>query len=256
MPDPMNVREQWFMYDTIGVSPFVNTLAHPITGWYSTFSDFSQADNISFFDSRNKSLGLAYNNQESRDQLPYALRVETVSVGFFAPSIGTQAGSLGPNDYRGRVDTMSAFWDNELPQHTSCIFRVNQDERLKINCAMMNAGYGPVGSAHGQGDISLSGGVGSSVHASGMGISYLKYRWDFPTTIGIPRRATLVVQLQIVEWARAVLSSFWGPGYMAFHDFVPGGVPNYPTVYKPSMFMIQVLLTGKREVQQRGQYHA
>lgn len=258
MSDYQNVKEQWFMYDTVAITDWLRVLSHPITGWYSSFQEFSQTDAISFFDSRNKSIGLAYNNQESRDQIPYALEVETLSVGFFAPSVSSQVGNLTDgNTYRGRVDTISAFWDNELPQHTSCTFRVNQDERLKTNCAMLSPGYGPVGGAVGQGDISLIGGRCTSVHAGGMGLSHLKYRWDFPKRIGIPRRATVVVELRLVEWARDVLSRLWGPGNMAMRQYdATTTPPTNSTIYLPTVFMIQVLLTGQRQVQQRGEYHA
>lgn len=251
----MNVKENWFLYDTVAVSAFNNTLSHPIPGWYSTFAALAASDSVSFFDSRNKSIGLAYNNQESRDQIPFALSAQSISIGFFAPAVSSQVGGA-VSTYRGRVDNISAFWDNELPQHTSCIFRVNQDERLKMNCAMMNAGYGPVGGAMGQGDFSLSGGRCASVHASGMGMSHLNFRWEFASPIQIPRRATLSADVRFVEWARTVLGDLWGPGYMFMRDSDPGGTPEHPGVYLPTMFMIQCLITGPRQVQQRGEYHA
>jgi hypothetical protein len=253
----MNVKEQWFLYDTIAVSPWVNTMAHPIPGWYPLFSDIAAADDLTFFNTRNKSIGLAYNNQESRDQIPYALVCESLSVGFFAPALSSQLGTLTTGTYRGRIDGISAFWENELPQHTSVTFRTNQDERLKTNCALVPACYGPVGYATGQGDTSTVGGNSGSVNAGGMGRADLKYRWVFPSGIDIPRRATIGVQLRFVEWARSVLASIWGPGNNEFYDSVAAEpIPTTELVYKPTMFMIQVLITGRRQVQQRGEYHA
>lgn len=253
----MNVKEPWFLYDTVAVSSWVDTLDHKPSGWYGTFAGFSGADAISFFDSRNKSIGLAYNNQESRDQVPYALVVETLSIGFFAPATGSQIGTVpsGESGIPGRADQVSTWWEIELPQHTSCVFRVNQDDRLKTNCAMLSPGYGPVGGMMGQGDMAADqGGRNTTVHAQGMGISHLKYRWKFPTGIGVPRRATMVVELRMVEWARDVLDTLWGPGQAIYRDSELPDVGEEIT--KPTMFMIQCLVTGRREVQQRGEYHA
>lgn len=255
--DFMNVKEQWFMYDTVAVSPWVDLLSHPISGWYPDFAGLSGADSVSFFDSRNKGLvGLAYNNQDSRDQIPYALTAESISVGFFAPATASQTGTVDQLDLPGRVDTISSFWDNELPQHTGATFRVNQDDRLKTTCAMMSPGYGPVGQASGQGDTSSVGGYSTSVHAAGWGVARLKFRWDFPGGIGIPRRGTIAVQLRFTEWARDVLSKLWGPGNVSLKNYVGGEVPTTEIVHKPTMFMIQCLIQGKRQVQQRGEYHA
>jgi hypothetical protein len=245
-----NVKEQWYLYDTVAISPWCADLAHPIPGWYETFVDLGAADDVTFFNTRNKSIGLAYNNQEARDQIPFALTVETMSVGFFAPSCSSQLGELDQKTYRGRVDFVSSWWENELPQHTSVVFRVNQDERLRSNCALMAPGYGPVGSCFGQGDVASGGGCNSSVTIGGNGRAHLKYRWDFPTGIGIPKRATMAVTLRFVEYIRDLMENLWGPGLIEFID------DESAWVYKDSMFLIQVLITGSRQVQQRGEYHA
>lgn len=252
----MNVNEQWFLYDTIAVSPWVSTLPHPIPGWYPSFAALGAADDIQFFTSRNKTIGLAYNNQESRDNIPFALVAESLSVFFISPATSSLVGTLDQEAYRGRNDTMSAFWANELPHHTSMIFRTNQDERLKCSCAMVPPGYGDVGFSMGQGDISAQGGVSGSVSAVGWGKSHLNYRWVFPTGIGIPRRATIGVSLRLVEWARNVLTTIWGPGNVEVYNYDEGPPVTYPRAFKPAMFLIQCLITGRREVQQRGEYHA
>lgn len=255
MPQYLNVKEQWFLYDTVAVSPFIDTLPHSVPGWYNSFNAIGSDSSVTFFTSRNKSIGLAYNNQESRDQIPFALVAESISVAFISPACSSQLGSLDQYTFRGRMDTMSAFWACELPQHSSMIFRTNQDERLKMNCMMAPPGYGEVGFSMGQGDISALGGVGGSVSTMGAGRSHMKYRWEFPTGIGIPRRATIAVDVKFVEWARTCLQTLWGPGNNEFWTTQDDG-STWDKVYKYSMFMIQVLITGRREVQQRGQYHA
>lgn len=257
MVDYENVKEQWYMYDTVAITPYNDLLPHPIPGWFSSFNALAATDGISFFDTRNKSIGLAYCNQEARDQIPFALDVMSLSVSFIAPACSSQIGELqGEDTFRGRVDQISAFWGSELPQHTSCVFRVNQDERLKTNCAIVPPCYGPIGSAMGQDDMSASGGFSTSVTAGGMGRAHLKYRWEFPAGIGVPRRATIAVTLRFVEWARAVLGDIWGPGNLQFYDHTVGAPTLGELEYRPSAFLIQVLITGQRQVQQRGEYHA
>lgn len=246
----MNVREKWYMYDTVMISPWVATLSHPIPGWYPTFVALSTSDEITFFNSRNKSIGIAYNNQEARDQLPYALVAETISVGFFGAACSSLYGTpCTSSPVRGRIDFLTRWWEDEVPQHTSAILRINQDERLKIVSSMVPASYGPTGHSMGQGDTSTLQGCSSSVTADGMGVPQLKYRWNLDQ-IGVPRRATLSVGLRFTEWVRAWLARVWGPGSNQF------SVSQSAEVYLPSAFLMQVLIEGRREVQQRGEYHA
>lgn len=249
----MNVKEKWFYYDTILISPWVATLSHPIPGWYSSFANLSTSDSLTFFNSRNKAIGLAYNNQEARDQLPFALVAETLSIGFFAPSAATLYGTpCVARPVKGRVDLLSSWWENEVPQHSSAVFKTNQDERLKINCAMIPASYGPVGNAMGQGDTSVIHGHSGTVNAGGMGTSHLKYRWEFSAGgIGIPKRATMSVELRFTEWVKSWMATLWGPGNTEFAT-----APNPTYVNVPSVFAIQCMVTGRRQVQQRGEYHA
>lgn len=249
----MNVKEKWFYYDTVLVSPGVSLLNQPIPGWYPSFSQLATSDSITFFNSRNNSIGLAFNNQESRDQVPFALIAETVSIGFFGSAISSQYGvPCDPRPVRGRVDFLSSWWQDEVPQHTSAIFKVNQDERLKTNCAMLPPSYGPIGNVQGQGDTSTLQGNSGAVALGGMGTTHLKYRWEFAASgIGIPRRATMSVEIRFTEFVKDWMSNLWGPGYL---DFCTSYSPTFIRI--PSVFMIQCLVTGRREVQQRGEYHA
>jgi hypothetical protein len=250
----MNVREKWFYYDTILVSPWVALLSHPIPGWFSSFAQIATADSLTFFNARNKAIGLSYNNQEARDQLPFALVAETVSLGFFGPATSSLYGTpCTAQPVKGRVDFLPAWGETEVPQHTSCVFKTNQDERLKINCAMVPPSYGPVGTAIGQGDTSATiNGQSASTDTAGMGTAHLKYRWEFAAGgIGIPRRATMSVEIRFTEWVKAWLAGLWGPGNV---EFATAPTPTYVQI--PSAFMIQCMVTGRREVQQRGEYHA
>ena len=261
--DFQNVKEPWFLYDTIGVSDWVDDQDHPPAGWYSSFLDLGNADALSFFDTRNKQIGIAYNNQESRDQIPYAFVVKSLSVGFFGPactSLISRSTIPTGQPSIGRSDVYSSFWDHELPQHCGVIWQVNQDERLKTNAGIVGPGYGPVGSCIGQGDMSdpaiAIGGWNTSIHAGGQSRSKLVLRWEFPAGIGIPRRATTRVELRLTEWARTTLRTIWGPGFFVLRDYDSDETPENPITPRPAMFLIQVLLTGMREVQQRGEYHA
>jgi hypothetical protein len=59
--------------------------------------------------------------------------------------------------------------------------------------------------------------------------------------------------MRLTEWARKTLSQIWGPGLVEFVDYDDG---SHVQAFRPSFFMIQCLIEGKRQVQQRGEYHA
>jgi hypothetical protein len=101
----------------------------------------------------------------------------------------------------------------------------------------------------GQGDLSTQYGHSTSTTAGGMGTDHLKYRWNLDN-MGIPRRATLSVGLRFTEWVKTWLAAIWGPGANSF------ATRESTDVYIPSAFIMQVLIEGRRQVQQRGEYHA
>jgi hypothetical protein len=240
-----NVTESWVLYDTVIVAPNLSTYWTYRDGYFGTFAAMGAASGIPFFNVRNRNHGLAYNNQDTRDQLPYAMHIYSIGVSFFAPSTSTFLNSNGQQRYSHDV------WETELPKHTSLTLKTNQDDRLKLNCLMAPPGYGVIVSGAAQGDIETAYAEPPISKLSfTQGEPLLTNKWGFKKPLQVPRRASLSVNIGLSEYARNMLGVMPGPypqrllGTGAMWSNLGGA------------FGIQVTLGGVREVQQRGQYAA
>lgn len=172
MSERRNVREQITLTDTVLVSKYVRQLADRPQGWFATFGEFGSAGSFSFFDTRNRSIGIFYNNQDARDQLPFAMRIMSIGIKFFGPgcasqftaclNMGTTNAQREPFDEESvtdptfvqlanREELHSGVWEADLPNHCAATLRTNQDIRLRAPCTMLVPGYGPVGGGWGWG---------------------------------------------------------------------------------------------------------
>ena len=255
-PVPMNVKEDFTLFDSIMVYKDLADLGNHPPGWFTSFAAMSNANTISFFDMRNMgSCDRAYCNQDTRDQTAFAMLIEQIGVRFWGPGLQFQATS--PDGFGLTIDQIAelAWWEGELAQHTSVRFRVNQDEKLKAPAIMLPPGCGPVGS--GYGNMGAIGAGGSTRHSPyqnvSQGVAHVKDMWPFPMVIEIPRRASISVQLELAEYAKQVLRTMPGPGYYAFPT--PDSTAA-PTNFFGCAYGISVTIKGKRLVQQRGQLHA
>lgn len=249
-----NVLEPMTLYDTVLVSPYVDSMKFH-DGWYNSFAAIGAANEIPFFNVRNRNHHLAYNNQDTRDQVPYGMQIYSIGVSFFAPQIATQFTLIEGPALHYAEEIHSAVWEADLPQHAGMILRVNQDDRLKHAVAMAPSGMGPFGGGMGHGDPTtpISTETACPAFMKGMtsqGTPKLTARWPFPVPIDVPLRANISVVIKLSEWARQLLQTMTGPHYLAF-----SGGDAAPTIPLYSVFGIQVSLQVKRLVQQRGQYH-
>lgn len=174
-----NVRNKIILADTILITKWLRQIADAPRGWFATFADAGRAGSFSFFNVRNRAIGLPYNNQDARDQLPYGMRLKSIGVSFFGPGCASQFTACefienvvaeppapsGPRydsgadepinptaaDLCNREELHSAWWQADIPNHASMILRTNQDERLKGPVVMFPPGYGPVGGGWGWG---------------------------------------------------------------------------------------------------------
>lgn len=260
MPDYMNVLEPQTLYDTVLVGNYVSQLTYR-DGWYTTFAGLGAANEVPFFNVRNRNHGLPYNNQDTRDQTAYGMQVYSLGVRFFAPQVASQGTITTLNG--GTLDNIeeiqSAVWEADLPQHAALEFKVNQDIRLKHLCLMAPSGMGPFGGGMGHGDPTQYGTNDApqpvTAFMKGMtsqGMPELTARWPFPVPIDVPMRASLSVVIKFSEWARQLLQTMKGPHYIIHAVSTTAAAPVKVTY---AMFGIQVSLQVKRYVQQRGQYH-
>jgi hypothetical protein len=245
-----NVREQRAVYDTILLTPEKNL---DVTGWFSQYSSFAAQPEHAFFNVRNRNVGIAYNNQDKRDSVPYPIRAESIGVAFFGPSIKTLQ-NLPPNqELQQFSDQMVWWWEHDLPRHCSIEFRVNQDEIIACNSFCCSPGYGPTGGGFGRGGWAKTSGqnerqISMAKGYVTQGIPDISNRWPFPKKLEIPRDASISGVIKVNEYARKAIDKFPNRYIVTL---------NYENEYRPIIpyFGIQISIFGQMLLQQRGQYH-
>lgn len=246
-----NVPENWKLYDTVLIGPDIQRLSFH-QGWVDTYLALGSLTEIPFFNVRNRAHGLPYNNQDTRDSLPWVFKIFTIGVEFFAPNTNLFRDDQGAPV--GEQMSEQHVFLTELPKHASLTIQTNQDERLKINCLMAPAGVGPVASGFGKQSRQIFSTNANWNAAKGgftQGVPQLTNTWGFPNPLEVPRRANLSCKVTFSEYGRALLQALPGPYYQPFRSVT--GVGWY---FSPGVCGIRVILGGQRQVQQRGQYHA
>lgn len=252
-----NVVEDWLLYDTVGVfdPPQGSNISTP-TGWFTTLAGLGGVSELDFFNVRSRSIGLPYNNQDARDQTPYVFHIDSIGVTYFA-NMQTQAfewdhtpeNDFVPEDYATHI------FNVDVARHVGVILRIQQDDRLKTTSYMCPPGYGPSGDGFGRGSPTTWGELNNDTydaHASVVSQSspYLANRWPFPNALQVPRRGVLNVKLKLNEYVRNLITTL--PQQHVFF-----GVDDADDIAEKNVFFgIQVSLKGRREVQQRAEYHA
>lgn len=256
MPTPYrNVVENWLLFDTVGIFDETTVNFSNPAGWYLNYAAMGGANEVNFFNVRNRRIGLPFNNQDSVDQMPYGFRCSSIGITFFSNSF-TQAPAWATDTTFSPEDTVGHIFMNDLPRHAAMVFRVQQDDRLKCHVLFTPGGYGPFGDGYGRGSPSqsvLSTFANGYDHHAGIitqGMPQLSSRWQFPIPIDIPRRATISVKILFNEYARQLLQVL--PDQLELFG-VDNGADDI--VSQVVFAGIQVSLGGQRLVQQRGQLH-
>jgi len=249
-PKFTNVGENWKLYDTVLIGDYAEDMDFHV-GYFTTYAALGAANVIPFFNVRNRNHGLAYNNQDTRDQLPYVFHIYSIGVTFWTPST-TDYAAYDPAIVGAQVKNHHIF-SVELPKHASLLLKTNQDERVELSALMAPAGYGIAMGGLAQGDPEASYTYPNVSHFNfNQGIAEWGNVWGFRKPLEIPRTANLSVEINFSEYARQLLQGMIGPHYQPMQD-----VANDNSFFgAASCSGIQVTLQGKREVQQRGQYHA
>lgn len=250
-----NVAENVLLYDTVAIyNDGVKSFTNP-AGWFQNYAQMGTANEINFFNVRNREIGLPYNNQDSRDQMPYAFRCHSIGLTFWGNAF-TQAPSWSTDQTFSPEDAVGHIFCNDLPRHAGITLRVQQDDRLKTHALFTPAGYGAFGDGYGRGAPSTlpnntnQNGYDHTAGVITQGLPELGARWVFPIPIDIPRRGTVNVKLIFNEYARQLLQAI---PYATVWQGINDGVDDVQG--NPVFAGIQVSLGGERLVQQRGQYH-
>lgn len=259
----MNVQESWPLYDTLFVTSTYFGQENDSLNWYNTMLAFSQQERHSFFNQRTEgTAGLQYTNKQSADTLDFAYHAYSIGVSFFSPGVRTLGNlNIAGDDWETIDSTLAHFWEVELPRHCALSLRVQQDIVIELPCFAAPPGYGPCGGGsafeHEQvGRIQPNGTTPNGAYWPVMnasvtsGVPIIQNRFKFNKAIEIPRTATIEGILTVSEIARATLAQMQTQNYI----LNPEEETDNP-VSHPARFGIQVSLLGKREVQQRAQYH-
>lgn len=247
-----NVKEQYALYDTIGICSNVADLSVSPDGWYASFAAFSGATNHSFFNVRNRGgCERPYTNLDARDQSSFAFLAESFSIAFWGSGFGYY------NEVGGwaRHYLQNALWQAQLPFEASLSLHIQQDNKTKLNAMMASPGYGPTGGGYGNmgypnTGINTFGSIHPNLTSMTQGIAAPRARIQFPTVIPIPKRANISAELNFTPYGRATLALMPGPFVVPIVD------PEDQAYNAPIMYGITCALHGRRLVQQRGELHA
>lgn len=251
-----NVRENWMIYDTVMITAERD---ESVAGWFNNWAAAGAANSWSFFNVRNRNVGIPYNNQDVRDQMPFAMRIHSIGVSFWAASMTTfQVWNAGYDDF-AYDDVVNHIFANDIPRHCGFTLKIQQDERLKITVPMVPAGYGPHGDGWGRGSVAYNGAPGVApisvlpdvaLNVQSSSSPHMAHRWAFPNPLEVPRRASLSVDIQATEYAKQLLQAMPPSTFM-----VAGAEDETTGTMIHDLAGIQVSIMGDRLVQQRGQYH-
>lgn len=258
MNELLNVREKWLMYDTVLIANGIAKAAYPNAGYFDTFLQLSAANEISFFNTRNRSMvGEAYCNQDSTDKMTWPFWANDIGVQFFALPMSAKVGADPESpvtDQQSENNGLLLFL-SMLKDHCSVTLKVNVDEKLTANAAMLPAGVGLCG--HAIPDITSGGQFVGLTSNWSNGEKRLSNRFKFPDPIEIPRGHTFSVKLEFSNIGKQLLRSMTGPGIVNVNsdeiDANHGDGAHYVSL--PQICGIRVSLIGTREVQQRGALH-
>lgn len=252
----LNVGEAFTLTDTVIISEHVDSLSTPVPGWFSTFALAGAANSFPFFNVRNSAIcDEAWNNQDTRDTAAFGMRILSIAIRWLIPMIGNPSIHAAGAPYEIEKYEQPALWSSLMPFNSAIIFRVQQDEKLKAQCAMITAGMGPVTDGYGQGGETAGWLEHLSVNAyCNSGEVHQKNKFPFPEVIDIPRRASVNAEIIFSDYARDMMQNMQGPGSISFYN--QAGSFQTSTAAIPAVFGVQVEIKGQRLVQQRGQLHA
>ena len=249
--EPMNVLEQWPLYDTIMIGPRFDASKgyYMKSGWYADFAQIGAVNELAFFNQRVvDDVGLPYNNQEARDSMPYGFTAYSYGVIFMATPCQWTSSYLTPVPPPESEQWNSIqYFLTELPKHAGIELKVGRDIKVEQNCLITPAGVGTSGNAarysNGPFDVGYP--------QSNSGAIFLKNRWKFPTAIDIPATETLSAKIRFTEYGRFLLQEM---GNSPFYVEVGMGEQDAKLGFY-AYAGIQISLLGRRQVQQRGELH-
>jgi hypothetical protein len=234
--DARNVRESWILYDTVRIREDIGDEPNSQQLGYPSFVALQAAQEVPFLNIRNSSIaGQQYCNLDKTDSLAWAFSAESIGVEFFYPT-----------PYNSQIavsaDAAAKMFCEVLPAHTVLIFSIRQDDRLIIRPAMCPPGYGFYGNTS-----YLSSFNHQFAMIGSMGTPHMSNRFQWTgEALEIPRDTPIKARLIFSPYGKRILAALpLNP--VDFNEGPAGEMENEA--------QIVVTIRGKREVQQRGEYH-
>lgn len=235
-----NAWESWTLYDTVLVSSIVDTL-YKNSGFYTDYAALGAPATIPFLNVRNKSVGVPYNNFDSKDKLPFVFECWSIGIEFSAPAITYPPQGGGVTSDQSQSTLLFA---QELPKHCGFILKLSQDEKLVQTALLAPSGQGVYGASS---DVASQATNAQLLQNVSAGVLDRNNRWKFAEPVLMPREVNLSGELVISEYGRSMLAKMIGPGdyWIQQDDGERYAAASY----------IRVSMYGKREVQQRNALH-
>jgi hypothetical protein len=227
----LRAREQWERYDTVIVGQGAQDQSK---GWFNNFAGFAAVSQISWFQSRDSNVDLAYTNQKS-ERYDYAQDIYNCNIEFMSPAYQAEFDTLGESQKEALI-----IWTQELPKAMGF-------ETLLADADIIAQGPGTAFMA-GRGNAGgFATDTGASMVSGGNnGLAMRDNSWSFPEPIMIAAKAKLTVRAYIASPIKNLLAQLPGPGTVE----IPNGLGGYITV--PNWYGIRVSFRGPRYLQLRG----
>lgn len=228
--------EFFLLYDTICIGPTARTRDE---GWFNTFADFANADQVSWFTGRSSNVGLSFANGTfpTRD---WAYFIDHVAVELIPPETarsyveqGCEAQAV-PMLFASVADGLAVT----LEQNQA-------DTRIQFPLRKAPAGGGPGPTVADALGIGLYG-------APPNGAPMVTNMLHLPEPIKVPKNATVKLSGRVDSPLRELLLQYTTtPGYSNFPAEPPGTFARRPNWYK-----IRITFFARRRLQVRGGYGA
>lgn len=226
--------EPYELIDSVRIGPGMNAVSR---GWYNSWADFANRDQVTFFQGRDPGALGPWVNQET-ERRDYAIFIYHAGVEFHAP-ITARAWAQEPSD----AAAMPGLFVGELPQNFRMQMEVSgTDIVLDMPAVDMPPGTGSTNGTSNDNAIAY-------FQAGNVGSAFRSNMWHFPDPLGIPANAQFKLWGKLDPVIRQFYQNFENcPGTR----LMPGCADPGDDVALPCIYSIRVRLVVKRLVQLRG----
>lgn len=223
--------EMWDRYDSIVIGPGASDKSR---GWFDTWEDFANADQLEWFSGRDTAAGPAYTNQNT-ERTDWAQDLYQTRIEFIAPP---GLGDLETDVNDGQ--TLPILFTQQFPNQISIkVVLADSDEIARAPASHFPAG---IGGAY----PSVYGAAAPGAIGAPNGDPHISNAWKWPDPIMLAAKAKLTVRGSIDAPLRGLLAAMAGPGYKDMPDG-KGGIKQMPNWYT-----IRISHWGPRYLQIRG----